>query len=230
MKILIIEDDAKIASNLKKGLEFKNYVVDVAEDGITGLEMALDDYYQVIILDRMLPSLDGLSVCQKLREKQNFTPILMLTAKTMINDKVEGLEAGADDYLAKPFAFAELLARLKALTRRPKINKQEMLKIVDLELNFDTQEVKRAKQKIDLSRKEYLLLEFLMRNPNRFFSADELVEKVWAYEDNVLANTAQVYLGYLRKKIDQAFQHLPALILTKRGFGYALKVPDEYTK
>lgn len=230
MKILLVEDDQRIASNIKKGLEYKNYVVDVAYDGQIGLEMALDDHYQVIILDRMLPALDGLSLCQKLREKQNFTPVLMLTAKTLVNDKVEGLDAGADDYLAKPFAFAELVARIKALARRPKIKNSELLEIGDLKLDFAKQEVNRAGKKIDLSRKEYLLLEFLMRNPNRYFSADSLVEKVWPYEDNVLANTAQVYLGYLRKKIDQAFKNSPALIKTKRGFGYCLKEPDESKK
>jgi len=223
MKILLVEDDVKIANNIKKGLEYKNYVVDIAQDGQLGLDMALDDHYQVIILDRMLPEMDGLTVCKKLREKHNFTPVLMLTAKTMINDKVEGLNGGADDYLAKPFAFAELLARLKALARRPKKNNQECLEVVDLKLNFSTQEVSRNGQKIDLSRKEYLLLEFLMRNPNQYFSADQLVEKVWSYEDNVLANTAQVYIGYLRKKVDKAFKDLPVLINTKRGFGYALK-------
>lgn len=220
MKILIIEDEEKIANSIKKGLELKSNVVDVAYDGLDGLDFALNEEYDVIILDRMLPSFDGVQVCQKLRNEGNNTPILMLTAKTEIIDRVDGLDAGADDYLGKPFAFVELLARLKALARRPK--KMISTKLVEDNLALDTKnyEVVRAGEIINLSKKEFTLLEFLMRNAGTVFTKEQLTERVWEFDSDVLPNTAQVYLGYLRSKIDKAFPKEKKLINTVRGFGY----------
>ena len=158
MKILVVEDDHRIATYIKKGLEIKNYVVDLAFDGETGFDMASEGKYEVIILDRMLPKMDGVEICKKLRETKVHTPILMLTAKTQIEDRVEGLESGADDYLGKPFAFAELLARVKALARRPNSAATEILQVANLTLNTANFEVKRDGKLIGLSKKEFILL------------------------------------------------------------------------
>lgn len=223
MRILVIEDEPRIQEYLKKGLELKAWTVDVACDGEAGLNMALSEAYDVIVLDRMLPKLSGDEVCRELRATENHIPILMLTAQGQIADRVAGLELGADDYLPKPFAFAELLARLKALTRRPKILVQNSLSLGDLRLNPVTFEVWRGKIPVQLSRTEFVLLEFLMRHKGQVLSKEQLAQQVWSYESDVLPNTAQVYLGYLRKKIDLAFPQLPPLIQTVRGFGYRLK-------
>lgn len=225
MKILVIEDDYRIATYVKKGLEMKSFVVDVANDGEHGFDMACEGNYDVIILDRMLPNMDGLQVCQSLRAEKNFTPIIMLTARTQINERVEGLEAGADDYLGKPFAFTELLARIKALARRPKSNNTEILRVGDLSINSSNFEVKRSNELIELSKKEFALLEFLVRNSGKVFSPEQLTEQVWSYDADVLPNTAQVYIGYLRNKIDKNFKNNPELIKTIRGFGY--KIDDK---
>jgi len=220
MKLLIIEDEKTIADSIKKGLELKSHVVDVANDGLDGFDLASNESYDVVILDRMLPGLNGVQICQKLREEKNNTPILMLTAKTEITDRVDGLDAGADDYLGKPFAFVELLARLKALSRRPKAMLSSKLVINGLELDTKNFEVIRSGEIINLSKKEFSLLEFLMKNPGRVFNKEQLTERVWDYDSNVLPNTAQVYLGYLRNKIDKAFPKEKPLINTVRGFGY----------
>ncbi|MCA9392022.1 response regulator transcription factor [candidate division WWE3 bacterium] len=223
MKILVVEDDEHIAKNLKKGLELKSHVVDVALDGEDGYDFAQSEDYDVIILDRMLPGMDGMEICKKLREDEIKTPILMLTAKTTVDDRVDGLNIGADDYLGKPFAFEELLARVNALARRPNETLQSVLKVDDLTLNPSTYEVKRGNTVLDLSKKEYSLLEFLIRNEGIVFTKEQLTERVWEFESDVLPNTAQVYIGYLRNKVDRAFPKKKELIQTVRGFGYKLE-------
>ena len=219
MKILVVEDEHRIATYIKKGLELKSHVVDLANDGEVGYDLASSEKYDVIILDRMLPKLDGVAVIKQLREENNHVPILLLTAKTQVEDRVEGLEAGADDYLGKPFAFAELLARVRALGRRPKARESAILKVADLTIDTTNFEVSRAKQPINLSKKEFALLEFLARHKGQVLTVDQITQQVWEYDSDVLPNTAQVYIGYLRKKIDQPFK-TTALIKTIRGFGY----------
>ncbi len=209
MKILIVEDEHKIANAMKQGLEQELYAVDVAYDGTTGFDLAVGEYYDLIILDRLLPGMDGLTICQELRKQKKHTPILLLTAKGQLMDKVEGLNAGADDYLTKPFAFAELLARIKALARRPKDSLGTVL-------------VKKNGKPISLSSKEFLLLEYLMRHPNKILSKEQIIRQVWNYDANILPNTVEVYIGYLRNKIDKPFTNKKPLIHTVRGFGYKL--------
>jgi len=170
----------------------------------------------------MLPEIDGIEICRILREKENKTPILMLTAKDKLNDKVEGLNAGADDYLVKPFAFVELLARIRALLRRPTEAKENILKIDDLVLNSLTFEVRHNSKKIDLSSTEFSLLEYLMRNPNRILTKDNIISHVWDYDADILPSAVEVYIGYLRNKIDKPFPKKLQLIQTVRGFGYKL--------
>lgn len=227
MRILIIEDEHKIANSLKRGLEQESFAVDLAFDGEEGFDLASDEEYSVILLDLMLPGMDGLTVCKKLREIGNHTPILMLTAKGELGDKVSGLNIGADDYLVKPFAFTELLARIKALIRRPKNFLNSKLQVLDLTLDSNTFEVKRNGKKINLSKKEFSLLEFLMRHKGKILTKDQLISGVWNYEADILPNTVEVYIGYLRKKIDQSFLNRPQLIQTVRGFGYRIEDPSK---
>lgn len=217
MRILVVEDEHKIATALKKGLEQENYAVDVVYDGEEGYDLASTEDYVVILLDLMLPKMDGVTVCKKLRENGVHTPILMLTAKGELDDKVMGLNSGADDYLVKPFAFTELLARIKALARRPQKTTLAKLKVGDLTLDTNNYEVTRGGKIINLSKKEFALLEYLMRHPNKILSKDQIIANVWDYEANILPNTVEVYIGYLRKK-------LPNLIHTVRGFGYKLSL------
>ena len=222
MKVLIIEDEHKIANSIKKGLEQENYAVDVAYEGIEGYDLASTENYDVIVLDLMLPGMDGITINKKLRQENIHTPILILTAKGQIDEKVDGLNAGADDYLVKPFAFAELLARIKALSRRPKKTLSTILKVGDLSLDTMSYEVKRDSIIVSLSKKEYSLLEYLMRHPNKILSKDQIINNVWNYEADILPNTIEVYIGYLRNKIDKAFPKKPELIHTVRGFGYKI--------
>lgn len=222
MRILIVEDDRKIANAVKKGLEQESFACDVSYDGKDGLGQARTIDYDLIILDRMLPEMDGVDICRILREKKVKTPILMLTAKDKITDRVEGLNAGADDYLVKPFAFVELLARVRALLRRPQEIVEDVLKINDLELNTQTFEVKRGNKVIELTNKEFALLEYLLRNPGRILTKDNIISHVWDYDADILPNTVEVYIGYLRNKIDKAFPKAPELIQTVRGFGYKM--------
>jgi DNA-binding response OmpR family regulator len=222
MKILIVEDEHKIANLLKQGLEQERFAVDVAYDGTSGFDLASSEPYDTIILDRLLPGIDGLTICKKLREQGNHTPILMLTAKGQTMDKVEGLNSGADDYLTKPFAFEELLARIKALVRRPKHTLSNVLQVEDLTLNTDTYEVKRQNTQIVLSSKEFALLEYLMRHQNRTLTKEQIINHVWSYEANILPNTVEVFIGYLRNKIDRPFKNKKNLINTIRGFGYKI--------
>ena len=222
MKLLIVEDEHKIASSLKKGLEQEAYTVDLAFDGQSGLDFALGEEYDVIILDRMLPEMDGLKICQKMREKDIHTPVLILTAKGQIQDRVEGLDSGADDYLIKPFAFEELLARVRALARRPKNSIGEVLSIDDLNLNTKTFVVTRGGKQIQLSSKEFSLLEYLLRHKNQILTKEQIISHVWNYDANILPNTVEVYMGYLRNKIDKPFS--TNLIHTIRGFGYKISI------
>ena len=220
MRILVIEDEHKIANSIKKGLEQENFTVDIAYNGEEGLDLALGENYDVLILDRLLPKKDGIEIISTLRKKENHVPILMLTAKGQVEDKVSGLNAGADDYLAKPFAFTELLARIKALGRRPISSLGSTITLSDLELNTITYEVKRQGQKVHLSGKEYALLEYLMRHPNQVLKKEQIIHQVWDYDTDVLPNSVEVYIKHLRKKIDVPFD--TPLIHTVRGFGYKI--------
>jgi DNA-binding response OmpR family regulator len=222
MRILVVEDEHKIANSIKQGLEQENFAVDVAYDGEEGYDLATSEPYDAIILDRLLPKLEGSEITKRLRAKKIHTPIIMLTALGQVKDRVVGLDSGADDYLIKPFAFEELLARLRALTRRPKQALSEELKISNLMLNAKTFEVSRNKESITLSSREFALLEYLMRHPNQVLTKDQIISHVWSYESDVLPNTIEVYIGYLRKKIDEPFRNLPNLIQTVRGFGYKI--------
>jgi DNA-binding response OmpR family regulator len=221
MRILIVEDEHKIANSIKKGLEQETYAVDVAFTGEEGFDFASGEEYDLIILDIALPGMDGIEICTRLREAKNHTPILMLTAKGQTRDKVKGLNAGADDYLTKPFAFEELLARMKALTRRPKNIISTILSLDDLSLDTISYEVKRGGRPIQLSSREFSLLEYLLRNKNKIVSKDQIINHVWNYDADVLPNTVEVYIGYLRNKIEKPFGN-KILINTKRGFGYRL--------
>ena len=218
MRILVVEDEHKIANSIKKGLEQENFAVDVAYDGSNGYDMATGEEYDIIILDLMLPGIDGMTICKNLRVEGNHTPILILTAKGQLEDRVEGLNNGADDYLVKPFAFDELLARIKALSRRPKLSHGEKLSAGNLELNTNTYEVKKGGKEITLSRKEFGLLEYLLRNKGKVVSKDQIISHIWDYEADVLPNTVEVFVKYLRAKIGKD------TIKTIRGFGYKINV------
>ncbi len=224
MKILVIEDEPKIASAIKKGLEIKGYVVDSVLDSDTGYSYAIDPTYDLIVLDRMLPGkYDGIALCKNLRDENVKTPIIMLTARGTIGDKVEGLNSGADDYLVKPFSFEELYARVRALLRRPKNTVGNVIKIADLTLNPISYQVTRDNQTINLTNKEFALLEYMMHHPNQVLTKDMIISHVWNEESDILVNTIEVYIGYLRNKIDRPFPELANLIETKRGFGYVLR-------
>lgn len=225
MRILIVEDDHKIATALKKGLEQDSYAVDVAFDGSEGLDCALAAEYDLIILDRMLPKMDGTEVCKEIRRAKDSTPILMLTAKGQVHERVEGLDAGADDYLLKPFAFEELLARMRALVRRPKDVLGAVLVVEDLSLDTKNFSVKRGEKDVQLSNKEFSLLEYLMKNANKTLKKEQIINHVWDYDADILPNTLEVFIGNLRKKIDRQ-QGTKALIHTVRGFGYRLGSKD----
>lgn len=226
MRILVVEDEHKIANSIKKGLEQESYAVDIAFTGTDGYDLASTEDYDLIILDLLLPGMDGIKFCKKLREKNIHTPILILTAKGQIVDKVEGLDAGADDYLTKPFAFEELLARVRALTRRPTNSTGTVLKVENLTLDTINFEVKRSSQKIQLSNKEFALLEYLLRHPNQTLTKNQIISHVWDYDADILPNTVEVYIGYLRNKIDKPFKKNPSLIHTVRGFGYKVGKGD----
>ena len=220
MRILIVEDEHRIANSIKKGLEQESFAVDVAFDGERGFDLASTEDYDVIILDLMLPKMDGMEICKRLRSQEIHTPILMLTARGQIEDRVNGLNAGADDYLPKPFAFTELLARIKALIRRPKNSLNTTLEYKDLTLDTINFEVKRAGINIKLSKKEFALLEYLMRNSEKTLTKEQIISHVWDYDADILPNTVEVYVGYLRNKIDKKAKI--KLINTVRGFGYRL--------
>lgn len=220
MRILVIEDEHKIANAIKQGLEQHAYAVDVSYDADDGLAMATTEPYDLIILDRMLPgTVDGIGILRRLRADKNHTPVLLLTAKDKVLDRAEGLNAGADDYLVKPFAFVELIARVRALLRRPRQAVDASLRYADLILDSQDMIVERAGTHIELTPKEFALLEYLLRNPGRVLAKENIMQHVWDYDADILPNTVEVYIGYLRNKIDKPFAG-PALIHTKRGFGY----------
>ena len=222
MKILIVEDEHRIANTIKKGLEQEHYTADTAYTGTTGYDLAETGDYDIIILDVMLPDLNGIEICKRLRQKSNHTPILMLTAKGQVQDKIAGLDSGADDYLTKPFSFEELLAHIRALARRPMESFNTILKVEDLTLDAVGYSVERNNTEIKLSNKEFSLLEFLMKNPNRVFTKEQLINHVWNYDSAVLTNTVEVYMKNLRDKIDKPFGNTKPLIQTVRGFGYRI--------
>ena len=226
MRILVVEDEQKIAYAIKKGLEQETYSVDLAFTGVEGYDLSSTEEYDVIILDLMLPEMSGMEVCSKLRLNKIQTPILMLTAKAELEDKVQGLNCGADDYLVKPFAFEELLARIRALLRRPAASLEAELRCGDLSLNPQTYLVKRNNVEINLSKREFSLLEYLMRNSGKTLSKNQIIAHVWNYDDDVLPNTVEQYVGYLRNKVDKPFPRKPTLIYTVRGWGYKL-IPEE---
>lgn len=223
MRLLLVEDEIKIADSIKKGLEQERFAVDVANEGELGLNLGLSNEYDLLILDLMLPNIDGLTITKKLRSKGVNTPILVLTAKGELEDKVLGLTLGADDYLTKPFNFTELLARIKALLRRPNGFLPNQLVCDDLTIDIHNYLVTRAGKEIKLSRKEFTLLEYLMRNKNQILSKDKIIEHVWNFDSDVLPNTVEVYIGYLRNKIDKPFKGQVNLLKTIRGFGYKLE-------
>lgn len=222
MRVLVIEDEHKIANAIRQGLEQERYAVDVAYDGSEGLATALGDAYDLILLDRMLPGIDGVEICKELRAKGQHVPILMLTAKDQVRDRVSGLDAGADDYVVKPFSFEELLARIRALLRRPHDAMGTVLTVGDLTLDVASYDVRRAGKSITLSSKEFALLEYLMRNPGRVLSKSNIITHVWNFDADILPNTVEAYIGYLRNKIDKPFSK-PPLIHTVRGFGYKVE-------
>ena len=221
MRILVVEDEKKVASFIKKGLEEEHYAVDIAYDGEKGLALAQINEYDLILLDIMLPRLDGMEVLRQIRRNGSNMPILILTAKDSVEDIVSGLDGGSDDYLTKPFSFAELLARVRALLRRKAREKTDILTVGDLSLSTSTHRVKRGGREIELTSKEYALLEYFMRNPNRILTRTLITEHVWDYHFDPETNVIDVYVNYLRKKIDQGFEK--KLIHTIRGSGYMMR-------
>lgn len=221
MRILVIEDEKKVASFIKKGLEEEYYSVDTALDGKAGLNLALCEEYDLMIVDVMLPFIDGFTIIKQIREKQILAPILMLTAKSRVEDKVEGLDSGADDYLTKPFAFEELLARIRSLLRRSENQKTLMLKVGDLTLDLQAHKVVRNGLEVILTPKEYSILEYLMRNKNHVISRTKLTEHVYDFHFDTDTNVIDVYINKLRNKIDKDFP--VQLLQTVRGIGYCIK-------
>lgn len=221
MRILIVEDEKKIANALKRGLEQESYAVDAVYNGDDGYAYATTEDYDLVILDRMMPgSYDGVGIIEAMRTEGFKTPVLFLTAKDAVRDKVRGLDAGADDYMIKPFAFEELLARVKALLRRPDQQLEVDLSYQHLTLDNSNFSALIDGQVIELTQKEYALLDYFMRNPGKVMSKDHLIQHVWDYDADILPNTVEAYVGYLRNKIDKPFKAKPDLIKTKRGFGY----------
>ncbi|MBD2304570.1 response regulator transcription factor [Chroococcidiopsis sp. FACHB-1243] len=223
MRVLVIEDEPGIAQFIRQGLNEAGYAVDVASDGQAGLDYALAAEYDVIVLDIMLPQLDGLQVLRQMRSRIK-TPVLLLTARDTVEDRVKGLDAGADDYLFKPFAFPELLARLRALLRRPPLQLDTILQVADLEMDVANREVRRAGRSIELSPREFSLLEYLMRHPRQVLTRSQITERIWNFDFYGDSNVVDVYIGYLRRKIDNGFDR--PLLHTVRGVGYRLSADD----
>jgi heavy metal response regulator len=225
MRLLLVEDEPKIAHFIKRGLEEEHYAVDVAGGGEDALALVDVTAYDLVILDLMLPDMDGLDVCRRLRQRRHAVPVLMLTARGTLEDKVAGLDMGADDYLVKPFAFAELLARTRSLLRRQEATKTAQLRVRDLTLDTATHAVSRADKRIELSSKEYAVLEYLMRHAGMVVTRTMLLEGVWDYDFHPGSNVVDVYIRYLRRKIDDPFP--VKLLETLRGTGYRLRVHDD---
>jgi two-component system OmpR family response regulator len=222
MRVLLVEDDKKIASFISKGLKEAGFATDHAEDGVDGLHLALNEPYDAAIIDIMLPGLDGLSLIEELRRKKINTPIIVLSAKRSVDDRIKGLQIGGDDYLTKPFSFSELLARVQALIRRSSgVSEPNMLEVTDLSMNIITREITRGDRKIELQPREFSLLEYLMRNKGRVLSKTMILEHVWDYNFDPQTNVVDVLVCRLRNKVEKDFEH--KLIHTIRGVGYVLK-------
>jgi heavy metal response regulator len=221
MRILVVEDEKKVSAFIKKGLEEETYAVDIAHDGEEGLYLASESQFDLIVLDLMLPKLNGLEVLTKLREKKVATPIILLTAKDSVEDKVTGLNKGADDYLTKPFAFSELLARVRSLLRRGSGDTKTLLQVADLTLDLVSHKVKREDMEMELTGKEYSLLEYFMRNEGKVLTRTMIAEHVWDYNFDTFTNVIDVYINHLRKKIDKDYPK--KLLHTLRGVGYVMR-------
>jgi len=221
MRVLVIEDETKVGSFIKRALEEESYAVDLCEDGAQGLDLALSGSYDVIVIDLMLPNLPGLEILKRIRREKIHAPVLILTAQSKVDQKVKGLDAGADDYLTKPFAIDELLARVRVLLRRGTADAPGVLQVEDLMLNPATREVTRGGQRIDLTVKEYALLEYFMRHTGRVLTRPMISEHVWNQDFDTFTNVIDVYVNYLRNKIDRG--RTRKLIHTIRGSGYMLK-------
>ncbi len=222
-RVLVVDDDRSVAEMLRRNLAYEGYAVDVAADGPSALALARDRPPEAIVLDVMLPGFDGFEVLRRLREAGDATPVLMLTARDAVDDRVAGLQAGADDYLVKPFAFKELLARVEALLRRRRGDEREVLRFADLALDTGSRQAVRGGRPIGLSTTEYELLAFFLRNPNHVLTRPRLLERVWGYDFDGEANVLEVYVGYLRRKLEEAGEL--RLIHTVRGAGYVLRDP-----
>ncbi|HEY3854281.1 MAG TPA: response regulator transcription factor [Verrucomicrobiae bacterium] len=223
MRVLVVEDERKTASFIRKALQTEGFAVDICNNGNEVAELTATTPFDCLVLDVMLPGRDGLSVLRQLRDRRYLTPVLLLSARGEVNERVEGLNAGADDYLPKPFELEELLARVRALTRRGGDNRAVLLKVANLSLDTITRQARRGGEVIELSTREYRLLEFLMRSPGRLCGRMMILEKVWDYDFDPGTNLVDVYIGRLREKIDAAFE--PKLLHTVRGSGYVLKEP-----
>ena len=223
MHILVVEDEQRLAYLLRRVLMEERHTVDIANDGHTGLDLALSDTYDVVILDVMLPKLDGMEICRQMRAEHIMTPVLMLTARGAVEDRVTGLNVGADDYLTKPFAMEELLARINALLRRRdrRFDETPQLSVGDLTLDLVRHEARRDGRLIELTAKEFALLEYLMRHPGQVLTRTQIVDAVWRYDLEALSNVLDIYIHYLREKIDQGFSH--PVIKTVRGVGYKIE-------
>ena len=221
MRILVVEDEARLAAVLRRGLQEQGYAVDVALDGDDGLQLAEQEAYDLIVLDLLLPGLDGLTLCRRLRANRRSTPVLMLTARDGVEDRVAGLDSGADDYLIKPFAFRELAARVRALLRRDTLARNPVLRVADVEINTVSHEVRRGGRLIDLTGKEYAVLEYFARNANHVLTRTQIAEHIWDYGFVAMSNVVDVYVGCLRRKLADTRE--PRLLQTVRGAGYALR-------
>jgi DNA-binding response OmpR family regulator len=221
MRLLVVEDEGGIASALRQGLSEQGYAVDVARDGEQGRDYALAAAYDVILLDILLPELDGLSLLRDLRKRGMTTPILLLTARDAVDDRVAGLDAGADDYLVKPFSFSELLARIRALLRRPVLRAGDRLVTGDVAMDLGARTVTRGTQAVTLTPREFAVLEYLLRHPGQALSRTQIAEGVWSWEFHGESNVVDVYIGYLRRKLDA--DGVPSIIETLRGYGYRLR-------
>lgn len=221
MKILLVEDEPQLASFVRKGVQAEGYEIEVAYDGRMGLSMGRSNVYDVIILDINLPHINGFELCKQIRADNERVPIMLLTALDSLADKSEGFEVGADDYLVKPFEFQELLMRIRALARRNQPKSKTILQLADLELNLDTKSVTRSGQRIDLTTREYALLEYLMYNKGKVISRVDISERVWSLNFDTATNVIDVYISYLRKKIDKGFS--PKLLHTVVGMGYVMR-------
>ncbi len=222
-RILVIEDDEAIVRFVRRGLAYENYEVEVATDGLTGLQKAQQDPPDLVVLDLMLPGLDGMEVCRRLRAGSN-VPILILTARDSVNDRVMGLDMGADDYMVKPFNLDELLARIRALLRRTKPALPQVLRFADLELDTGTRQARRGERTITLTSKEYDLLELFLLHPRQVLTRDFIFDRVWGYDFGGASNIIEVYMRYLRQKLEEGGE--PRLLYTVRGVGYVLREPD----